>query len=96
MKKEKVFAGTATALITPMKRGAIHYAALDGLITPALLLAATFEEVSVTATKKDRRSWTTVVSQANGNRRSVTFIDATPSHFEGQFRGCSGSWRILS
>jgi hypothetical protein len=36
-----------------------------------------------------------VVSQANGNRRSVTFIDATPSHFEGQFRGISGSWRIL-
>ena len=73
----------------------VNNAALDGLITPALLLAATFEEVSVTAAKKDRRSWTTVVSQANGNRRSVTFIDATLSHFEGQFHGCSGSWRIL-
>ena len=73
----------------------VNNAALDGLITPALILAATFEEVSVTTSKKDGRSWTTAVSQAHGNRRAVAFIGEIPSHFEGQFRGISGSWRIL-
>lgn len=83
MKKNQIFSGAATALITPMRRGSIDYPALekilDGQISAgidALVIGGTTGEAA-TLTDEERYELYTFVKEKAGGRVKIIFGTGT-------------------